>query len=105
MGPRPSVSAVEAQRGPDGGFRLARPAEEITVADVVRAVIGPLASVRGVRPPALEYPGAAAPLRDVWVALRANVRAVLEHVTLADFAAGKLPPAVEAITRDPAVWE
>jgi Rrf2 family protein len=96
---------VEAQRGREGGFRLARPAAEITVADVVRAVSGPLATVRGVRPPAVEYAPSAAPLREVWVALRANVRTILEHVTLADLAADKLPAAVQKITSDPEVWE
>src|SRR5471032_886442 len=95
---------VEAQRGREGGFRLARPAAEITVADVVRAVSGPLATVRGVRPPAIEYSPAAEPLREVWVALRANVRAVLEHVSLADLAANKLPAVVKKITADPEVW-
>src|ERR1700689_3064562 len=69
---------VEAQRGRDGGFRLARPADEISVADVVRAVSGPLATIRGVRPPAVEYNPSAEPLRGVWVALRASVRAILE---------------------------
>jgi len=96
---------VEATRGPDGGFRLSRPATAITVADVIRAVTGPLASVRGVRPPALEYEGSAGRLKDVWVAVRSNIRAVLEHVTLADLASGELPEQVLTITRDPAVWE
>jgi Rrf2 family protein len=95
---------VEAQRGREGGFRLARPAAEITIADVVRAVSGPLATVRGVRPPAIEYTPAAVPLREVWVALRANVRAILEHVTLADLAADKLPASVKKITANPEVW-
>lgn len=85
---------VEAQRGRDGGFRLAKPANEITIADVVRAVSGPLATVRGVRPPAVEYHGAAMPLKDVWLALRANIREVLEGVTLADVIAEKLPAGV-----------
>ena len=96
---------VEAQRGREGGFRLARPAAEITVADVVRAVSGPLATVRGVRPPAIEYAPAAEPLREVWVALRANVRAILEQVSLADLAANKLPAGVKKITADPEVWQ
>ncbi|HWB22242.1 MAG TPA: Rrf2 family transcriptional regulator [Gaiellaceae bacterium] len=96
---------VEAQRGREGGFRLARPAAEITVADVVRAVSGPLATVRGVRPPAVDYAPAAKPLREVWVALRANVRTILEQVTLADLAADKLPAAVKKITSSPDVWE
>jgi Rrf2 family protein len=96
---------VEAQRGREGGFRLARPAAEISVADVVRAVTGPLATVRGVRPPAIAYAEEAEPLREVWIALRANIRGVLEHVTVADLATGKLPPAIKKITRDPATWE
>jgi Rrf2 family protein len=96
---------VEAQRGRDGGFRLARPAEEITVADIVRAVSGPLATIRGVRPPAVEYNEAAEPLKEVWVALRTNIRSILEHVTLANLAANKMPANVRKITADPAAWE
>jgi Rrf2 family protein len=95
---------VESRRGQQGGYALARPAEEISVADVIRAVEGPLANVRGVAPEALEYPGAAERLRDVWVALRANVRAVLEHVTLADLARGELPPHIRELTRDADAW-
>lgn len=96
---------VEAQRGREGGFRLARPASEITVADVIRAVSGPLATVRGVRAPALDYNTAAAPLREVWVALRANIRTVLERVTLADLAAARLPAAIKRLAADPENWE
>ena len=96
---------VEAMRGREGGIRLARPAAEITVADVVRAVSGPLATVRGTRPPAVEYNAAAEPLREVWVALRANIRAVLERVTLADLAAARLPATVRKIAGDPENWE
>ncbi len=96
---------VEAQRGRDGGFRLARPAEEITVADIVRAVSGPLATIRGVRPPAVEYNEAAGPLKEVWVALRTNIRSILEHVTLANLATNKMPANVRKITADPAAWE
>jgi Rrf2 family protein len=96
---------VEAQRGRDGGFRLARPAAQITVADVVRAVSGPLATVRGVRPQLVEYPASAEPLKDVWVAVRANVRSVLEHVTLADLANGRFSPAIRKLTNDPGNWE
>jgi Rrf2 family protein len=95
---------VESRRGQSGGYALARPADEITVADVIRAVEGPLANVRGQAPEALAYPGAAAKLRDVWVALRANVRGVLERVTLADLARGALPPHVEELTRDADAW-
>ena len=75
------------------------------MADVVRAVSGPLATIRGVRPPAVEYNETAEPLREVWVALRTNIRAILEHVTLADLAANKLPVNVRKITGDPAAWE
>ena len=96
---------VEAQRGREGGFRLARPAAEISVADVVRAVTGPLATVRGVRPPAIAYTKDAEPLREVWIALRANIRSVLEHVTVADLATGKLPASIKKITSNPAQWE
>jgi Rrf2 family protein len=83
---------VRSQRGAEGGYWLARRAEEIAVADVIRAVEGPIAHVRGVRPEDVEYSGSAAPLRDLWIALRASMRAVLETVTLADLARGKLPP-------------
>jgi Rrf2 family protein len=96
---------VESRRGPDGGHRLARPAEEISIADVIRAIDGPLANVAGRSPEALELPGRAAPLRDVWVALRASVRQVLERVTLADVAAGTLPPHIGELTALPGAWE
>jgi Rrf2 family protein len=96
---------VEAQRGREGGFRLARPAADITAADVVRAVSGPLATVRGVRPQSIDYPPSAEPLKDVWIAVRANIRAVLEHVTLADLAAGRLRPPVKKLANDPGNWE
>ena len=75
---------VASQRGTDGGYRLAKPAAEVSLADVIRAVEGPIATVRGVRPEETEYTGAAAPLRDVWIELRANMRAVLEETSLAD---------------------
>ncbi|MGE5690305.1 MAG: RrF2 family transcriptional regulator [Pseudomonadota bacterium] len=82
---------VATQRGAEGGYRLARPADAIALADVIRAVDGPLANVRGERPDTVTYTGAAAPLHDVWLAVRTNLRAVLETVTLADLAAGALP--------------
>ncbi len=75
---------VASQRGADGGYRLARPPAEITVADVIRIVAGPIASVRGERPDAITYEGAAAPLREVWIELRTAMRGVLEQTTLAD---------------------
>ncbi len=96
---------VNSRRGPEGGYWLARPAVDVTVADVMRAAEGPLASVRGEKPEDLDYAGRAEPLRDVWVALRAGLRDVLEHVTLADIAEGKLPKAVTARTREPGAWE
>jgi Rrf2 family protein len=98
------AGVVRSHRGAEGGFRLARPAEEVTVADVIRAVEGPLASVRGERPEHLAYEGSAESLQEVWIALRANIRAVLEHVTLADLASGALPKHVAALAREPAAW-
>jgi len=95
---------VESRRGAAGGYLLAKPAKEIVLADVVRAVEGPLASVRGLSPDALDYDGSAAALRDVWVALRSAVRSVLEHVTLADVADGKLPAHIMKLTREPDAW-
>jgi Rrf2 family protein len=95
---------VSSQRGAEGGYWLARPAAEIRLADVIRAVEGPLANVRGVRPEELEYAGAATALRDVFVALRANIRGVLEEVTLADVAGGELPDRVRELVSDPEAW-
>ena len=95
---------VESRRGQAGGYLLARPAEEISIADVIRSVEGPLANVRGISPDALEYQGSAAKLREVWVALRASVRSVLERVTLADVARGELPPLVAELTDDADAW-
>jgi len=95
---------VESKRGQAGGYSLAQPAAELTIADVIRAVEGPLANVRGLPPESLEYPGVAAKLRDVWVALRANVRGVLEQVTVADVARGELPQRVDELTRDEDAW-
>jgi Rrf2 family protein len=95
---------VVSRRGPEGGYHLARPAEEIAIADVIRAIDGPLAGVGGLRPEALDYAGPAAPLRELWVAVRANLRAVLERVTLADLARGELPEEVAALAADPDAW-
>lgn len=95
---------VRTLRGPEGGSMLARPAADITVAEVLRSVEGPLAAVRGTRPEALEYPGAATRLPEVWVAVRANLRAVLEQVTLADLAKSKLPSEIARLAKDPDAW-
>lgn len=96
---------VRTRRGAEGGYQLALPAKDITVADVLRAVEGPLAAVQGVQPQDLRYGGAAEHLPEVWVALRAGLRSVLEKVTLADIATARLPKAVTAKTADPDAWE
>lgn len=95
---------VRTQRGASGGYWLALPADQIAVADVIRAVEGPLANVRGEWPEAVEYEGAAEHLREVWIAVRANLRAVLESVTLADIVDGTLPEPVTELTRNPEAW-
>ena len=99
-----NAGLVASRRGADGGYWLARPAAEVTLADVIRAVDGPLANVRGVRSEQVEYAGTAEPLRDVWVAVRASLRSVLEGVTLADLAEGRLPEHVRALAADPDAW-
>ena len=96
---------VRSQRGPDGGFWLARPADEISIADIIRAIDGPLVGVRGERPENLGYIGAAEPLQTVWIALRANERAILEEVTLAHLVSGKLPERVQQLAGLPGSWE
>jgi Rrf2 family protein len=98
------VGIVHAQRGPDGGYWLAKAANEVSLADVIRVIDGPLANVRGQRPEALGYHGAAAALQQVWIALRANERQILELVTVADVAAGKLPKRVRELAADPRAW-
>ena len=95
---------VRSQRGPDGGFWLARPANEISLADIIRAIDGQLLGVRGERPENVTYPGAAEPLQRVWIALRANERAVLETVTLQDIVSGRLPEAIRLLTDSPRAW-
>ena len=95
---------VGSQRGAEGGYRLARPANAVTVADVIRAVEGPLADVHGTPPESLEAPGLAAPVREVWLATRAALRSVLEVVTIDDIATGNLPPIVTDLLADPAAW-
>jgi len=104
MGDLRNAGLVISRRGAEGGYRLARPADEITLAQVIRAVDGPLANVRGVRSEQVTYQGSAERLRDVWVAVRASLRAVLEQVTLADLARGELPASVEALAADPDSW-
>jgi len=95
---------VQSRRGPDGGYWLARPPDQVTVADVIRASDGPLASVRGEKPEDLAYEGAAVELRQVWIALRASMREVLEQVTLDDLARGRLPVGITDRTEAPGAW-
>jgi Rrf2 family protein len=99
-----SAGLVRSQRGRVSGYWLAKPAHELTLATVIRAVEGPLVGVRGRRPEEVSYGGAAEPLQDVWLALRANLRKVLEHVTVADVAAGKLPKQIIALSREEDAW-
>ncbi|MGH3664278.1 MAG: RrF2 family transcriptional regulator [Micromonosporaceae bacterium] len=95
---------INSQRGPEGGYWLAHPPEEVSLAQVIRVIDGPLANVRGRRPETLGYQGAAKALQEVWVALRASERAILERVTVADVASGVLPESVRQLTVDPGAW-
>ncbi|MDL5201398.1 Rrf2 family transcriptional regulator [Streptomyces sp. ALI-76-A] len=99
------AGVVDSRRGGGGGYRLAREASAITVADVIRAVDGPIVSVRGERPTGLAYTGSAQPLLPLWIALRANVRRILEGVTVADIATGVLPEPVRRLAAEPEAWE
>ena len=94
-----------SHRGAEGGYQLARPASQITIADALRAISGPMAGVRGLRPETVLYDGAATSLRDVWVAVRAALRNLLEHVTLEQVASGSLPGVVTRLTKDPDAWQ
>jgi len=95
---------VTAQRGPEGGYRLARSADDISLAEIIRVIDGPLANVRGQRPENVGYQGAAEALQDVWIALRASEREILELVTIADVARGELPERVRTLAADPRAW-
>jgi len=96
---------VLAQRGQAGGWRLAKPASDVTVADVIRAVDGPLVSVYGLRPEAVSYNERADALQRVWIAARHSLRDVFEQVSVADLATGTLPPAVDRLTADDDAWQ
>ena len=95
---------VRARRGAKGGYWLARPADDITIAEIVRAVEGPIAHVQSSPPEAIEYRGNAKHLQKVWIAVRASLRQVVEQVTLADLVSGELPPVVEHLTGSPDAW-
>jgi Rrf2 family protein len=96
---------VRSQRGAEGGYWLAKPADEITLAEVIRSVEGPIANVRGEGPQDVEYFGSAEKLQEVWIAVRANLRSVLEAVTVGDVARGELPKIVQKLARNPDAWE
>lgn len=95
---------VRARRGAKGGYWLARPADDITIAEIVRAVEGPIAHVQSSPPESIEYRGNAKHLQKVWIAVRASLRQVVEQVTLADLVSGELPPIVEHLTGSPDAW-
>jgi Rrf2 family protein len=98
------AGVVNAQRGPEGGYWLARPADEVSLADVIRIIDGPLANIRGQRPEDVGYSGAAQALQEVWIALRASERQILELVTIANIAGNRLPKRVRVLAADPAAW-
>jgi len=95
---------LESQRGAAGGYRLARDPAQVSLADIIRAIDGPLAAVRGMPPEEAEYQGAATHMRDVWVAVRASIRTVLENTTVADVRDGALPAVVSDLTAEPESW-
>lgn len=99
-----TAGILQSMRGRDGGFRLAKPAADIRVADVMRALEGPLAEIRGERPEETEYLGAAEHLRDLWIATRVALRSVLETTSLADIETGNLPSDVSALLSAPGAW-
>lgn len=98
------AGVIHSQRGPEGGYWLAKPPTEISLADVIRVIDGPLANVRGHRPEDLGYHGAAESLQEVWIALRATEREILELVTVSDVAKGKLPKRVRTLAANPSAW-
>jgi Rrf2 family protein len=104
LGELKHTGIVASRRGARGGYWLAKPADEIVLAEIVRAVEGPLATVRGQGPETLEYRGEAEPLQKVWIAVRANLRAIMYEVTLADVVSGKLPAGVMELSEPAEAW-
>ncbi|MEZ5382662.1 MAG: Rrf2 family transcriptional regulator [Microthrixaceae bacterium] len=104
LGQLRQAGLVHGQRGVSGGYSLGRPAGDITIADVSRAVDGPLALVQGLRPENVTYHGSSEHLADLWIGLRAALRSVMESVTLADVLAGALPAEVRSLVDDPDAW-
>lgn len=96
---------VASVRGTDGGYWLQRAPADVSMADIIRAVEGPLADVRGQRPESLDYPDDLAVLQRAWIALRANLRGVLEHVSLADLRDGRLHDDLEALAALDDAWQ
>jgi Rrf2 family protein len=95
---------VRARRGARGGYWLAKPPEEITLANLIRAVEGPLANIQDQAPEQTKYPGNAERLSEVWIAVRAALRRVLEHVTVADLRDGRIPDDILDLTKDEGAW-
>jgi Rrf2 family protein len=104
LGELKHTGIVSSRRGAQGGYWLAKDADDVSLADIVRAVEGPLASVRGQGPESLKYTGQAEPLQQVWIALRANIRAVMEDTSLADVVGGKLPSEVRELSEPAEAW-
>ena len=104
LGELKHTGIVASRRGAQGGYWLAKPGEDVSLADIVRAVEGPLASVRGQGPETLSYKGEAVPLQKVWIALRANIRAVMEDTSLEDVVAGDLPNEVRELSEPAEAW-
>lgn len=98
------AALIGSQRGMDGGYYMVREPKDIAVADIMRAVEGQLADVRGIRPENLSYVGEAEPLQEVWIAARAAMRSVLDHTTLADLTTGNLPDVVKQLAISDEAW-
>lgn len=105
LGELKHAGIIASQRGAEGGYSLAKDAAQVTVADVIRVIDGPLAHIRDTRPESLDYGGVAAPLKDVFIALRAHMREVLESVTLADLVAGELPKQITSALERPEAYQ